>query len=386
MIMKHIFIIALILLAVSCQDDNNILDDELDRGGLIEFAEIPDFSPFNILDFANVSFTANVVDPNNNATSYDLTLIYNDVEVDNFLTVTSFPNSFTILGQDILDALGISSNDLAADDSFRFVATVTTTNGIFIGLPVDFNPDTNEQEGGSIAPNVFSSSPKNALDFRFTLFFPPPKKLRGTSFEEPFAAADPSEDYIRTADNDVEGELLNNPGQRHVMHTAVGTGLDDEIGFRSEFFSNGNGGFSNEEIGVTQKTEDVGGYIDGIQGFQLEDVDGLFRLTFDTVNVDPVTNPQTGVQIQYFLRSTSWEDDDTLRIYAMIERAGAATETIELLNLSGSGLNDVEGLWRVADSGFLDNITAYTLIIDAEIDSGNEEIYFDSMLVYVPEN
>ncbi|MGK0430535.1 MAG: hypothetical protein ACJARX_002212, partial [Psychroserpens sp.] len=34
------------------------------------------------------------------------------------------------------------------------------------------------------------------------------------------------------------------------------------------------------------------------------------------------------------------------------------------------------------NTGFLNGVTAYTLIIEATIDSGNEDLYFDQMLVY----
>lgn len=55
------------------------------------------------------------------------------------------------------------------------------------------------------------------------------------------------------------------------------------------------------------------------------------------------------------------------------------------MKLNGNGIDAIEDQWNTVDSGFLDKITAYTLIIDSEIDSGSEEIYFDQMLIYVPD-
>jgi len=352
------------------------------RGGFIQFVELPE-SSFNLLKINELNLTAELVDPNNNATQYALALVYEGVQIDEFISVTSFPSTLNITGKMILDALSLTPADLSLDTEFEFVATVTTPTGVYSALTPNFNRDTNTQEGGNTANPLFSPGEKNAMIFKIRFFIPPPKKLRGTSFETPFAAPTDDADYIRTAGNDDEGELMNNPGERHVMHVAAGNGVDDEIGFKSEFFSNGSGGFSNEEIGVTRKTEDVLSYVDGEQGFQLEDVDGLYRLTFDRVAI-PSNLTTTGVQIQAFFRSTSWEDNDTIRIYALVERDGS-TETLELLNIFGDGIDELEDKWNLVDSGFIDGVTAYTLIIDSEIDSGSEEFYFDQMLVYVPE-
>lgn len=384
--MKNIFIWALCILCISCsQKDNNLFDDLTERGGFIQFVENPELR-FDLETVPDFTLSADITDPNNNATNYALTLLYEDVEIENFVSISSFPNTLTITGQEIFDVLNITADSLSLASQISFLATVTTPNGVFSTLAPDFNATTNTQEGGNTSLVLLRPGEKGAMSFSITFFLPAPPKLRGTSFEEPFAAPTDGSDYTRPEeDADKEGELLNNPGERHVMHVATGTGVDDEIGFKSEFFSSGNGGFTNEEIGVTRKTDEIGGaYIDGLQGFQLEDVEGLFRLTFDRVEVVPANNPVTGVQIFVYFADTSWESADTIRIYAMVERGGTM-ETLELLNLAGDDIEDVAGSWNLIDSGLLDGVTAYTLIIDAEMDSGNEQIYFDRMSVYLPE-
>lgn len=386
--MKNIFKWVLLLFCLSCsQENNNLFEDIALNGGYIEFTNgIPE-ARFNILDLPEDLINTPINDPNNNALSYKLTLVYNDTQVENFLEINAFPSDLVIKLQSVLDALSLTTEDLTSDTEFQFIANVTTPSGIFSGLNPDFNTDTNTQEGGSIGPGSLETNNDSAMTILVTFFIPPPRKIRGTSFEEAFAAADPEADYVRAdgEGNDDEGELFNHDGERHVMHTAVGNGVDDEIGFRSFFFSNGGGGFSNEEIGVTQKIEDVGSYVDGIQGFQLEDVDGLFRLLFDKVEINPTAEPLTGVRIQVFFRSTSWEDEDRIRIYAEIKKDGEI-ELIELLNLIGPQIDEIEDKWNVIDSGFLEDVTSYQLIIDSEIDSSSEEIYFDEMLVYGPDN
>ena len=312
-----------------------------------------------------------------------MTLVYNDTQVENFLEVNTFPSDLVIKLQSVLDVLNLTAEDITIDTEFQFIANVTTPLGVFNGLNPSFNTDTNTMDGGSIGPGSLEVNPDSAMNMLVTFFLPPPRKIRGTSFEEAFAAVDPGDDYVRldSEGDDDEGELFNHVGERHVMHTSVGNSVDNEIGFRSFFFSNGGGGFRNEEIGVTQKTEDVGAYVDGVQGFQLEDVDGLYRLLFDKVDINPAVDPLTGVQVQVFFRSTTWEDDDYIKIYAEVEKDGEI-ELIELLNLIGPQINEIKDKWNVVDSGFLEGVTSYQLIIDSEIDSTNEEIYFDGMLVY----
>lgn len=385
--MKNIFKWVFFILCISCsQENNNLFDDFTLNGGFIEFEGKTPNTSFSFLEIPEEFINDEILDPNNNAISYALTLIHGEVEIEEFITINSFPNTLTITKQAVLEALGITENDLSPDTEFQFVANVTTPLGTFSGLNSDFNTETNTQEGGSIGSNSLQTTDNSAMNFDVSFFLPTPKKLRGTSFEEPYASDDPGADYTRPeSQEDSDGELLNNLEERHVMHTALGTGEDDEIGFRSFFFSTGKGGFTNEEIGVTKKTEEVGSYIDGIQGFELEDIDGLHRLLFDTVEVNPATNPQTGVRIQVFFSSTDWEEDDTIHIYVEVEKEGNM-ETMDLLNINGGQIEELKDAWYIVDSGFLNDITSYQLIIDSETDSGNEEIYFDEMLIYTAED
>lgn len=370
---------------VACSSDyESLLDDITVKGGFIQFEKTPSNLYYNFLNIQDFVLTAPLRDPNNNAIGYSLTLNYEDQSIENFYSLSSFPATMTIDIQMILDALGLTIGDIDETAQFNFVADVTTPEGVYSGLTPDFDHDVNEEAGGNTAVNLLGGGYKNAMDFTVNFFIPPPKKLRGTSFEEPFAAADPGADYTRS-DVDVDREMLNNPGERHVMHIATGTGEDDEVGFRAFFFNNGDSGFTNEEIGVTMKTEDVASYPDGVQGYQIEDVDGLWRLEFDKVAI-PAGIEQTGIQIKFFPRSTSWESSDTLHIYAEVESPAGVFSTIDLVDISGSGINDLEDKWNTASSGFLDGIVSYKLFVDTELNSSSEEMYFDEMLVYVPEN
>ncbi|AXT49524.1 hypothetical protein D1818_01320 [Aquimarina sp. BL5] len=384
--MKYIYILLLILV-ISCDDTTDVLEDNFIRGGLVVWEEIPESFRLNLLEFETIEFTEGVEDPNANIISYDLSMSYGDITVDKFITITSFPNTLSFSGIDILNALNLTREELDIAIPLRFVATITTTNGVFNGAPTVFNSDDNTNEGGDSGPELFDNSAFNqAIFFNLSLFIPPPQKLRGTSFEEPFG----TDDRYTRDDAVAVGELINNPGERHVMHTATGAGVDDEIGFRS-FFSNPNTtvsspGFTSEQIGVSNDGGPTGGsFLDGNQAYQIEDTDGTVRIEFDRVPIDVTQNLTTGIQIQYFpIGGNNREDDDFLRITALIERPDGSSETLVLLDVDGLFINNGLDRWNLIDSGFLTNISAYTLTIEVAVDGGSEDIYFDQMLVYIP--
>jgi hypothetical protein len=380
--MKKKYLLILLLVGLSC-NETDVFKENFERGGLIVFAPKPESTRISVLALENYAFKTGIEDPNNNATLYVLDLTYGNIVVENFITITTFPNTLTFTAQDILTALNLTANEIDLTLQLEFLATVTTTNGVFNDALSDFNFQTNEQEGGDSGNLLFDNPAFNqALAFNFTFFLPPPKKLRGTSFESSFGTGFGS-DYTRpVADSALTAALLNNPGEREVNYVAVGAGEDDEIGFTTSFVNNGGDGFDSEEVGVTTSTSEVGEFLDGVQGYQLEDVDGILIVEFDRIEVDTNINPVSGVQIQFFPRDTGYESDDNLTIKAIVER-GSSIETVELMNITGNDIEAVAGRWNLANTGFLTGVTAYTLIIEAAIDSGNEDLYFDQMLVYI---
>ncbi|MEM9361453.1 MAG: hypothetical protein AAGA43_02410 [Bacteroidota bacterium] len=383
--MKKVYILTVMWLGLSCNGTDDIFEENFTRGGFAQFTEDLETTRFNLLTFEEASFSAEVVDPNNNIISYSLALIYGEIVVDDFIVLNSFPGTIMFTGQEVLDALNLTITDLETSVSLEFVATITTPEGTFSGNRPDFDASTNSVVGGDTANEIFASAMRQAVNFSFSFFLPPPRKLRGTSFEEPFGNDEPYTKPGGVTENEI---LTNNPGERFVVYTAQGTGVDDEIGFTAEvFFVDGDSGFTSERIGVSTDTEAVGGaFADGVQGYQIEDVDGLFRLTFDTVPVDNTLNPSSGVQIQYYPIEADHESGDNLTITAEIERADGSMETLELLNISGTDIdNGLEERWNLADTGFLIDVVSYTLIVETNIDSGAEDVYFDQMLVYIPE-
>lgn len=387
--MKHIYKWVFCILIFGCStNDNSLLEDHSYRGGYIEFQEVPTVLNYDFLKIDNFNIESKLVDANKNATKYSLTLMHEGTEVLDFVVFNSFPANLSIDFPTILNALGLTMADVDETDEFRFLATVTTPTGVYSGEEPDFNNSTNENEGGNTVPRLLINTTKQAMDFTLRFFVPPPKKLRGTSFEEPIAEA---ANYTRPAAvQDLTAELLNNPGERPVMYVAKGTGVDDEIGFRTYYVSTGNFagdvGFVSEPIGVTQSTTQVGSYPDGIQGYAIEDADGLIRLEFDKVVIDPNVNASTGVQIKLFPAIANWVTTDAIRIYVEIEKVGGAIEVRDLLNLDAAGINDIEGKWKTVGTNFIQNVVSYTLFIDAESNQPSEKFFFDEMLVFVPED
>ena len=380
--MKKTIIYLLILCGLSCQENNNLLEDITIKGGFISFVETP-LTSFSILELDKVMINAELIDENKNALSYTLAVEYNGLTVPDFVTINSFPGNLEITLPMLLNEFNITENDITLDTRFHFSATVVTSTGTFTGFPPDFNNDTNEQEGGNTVPLLLAGNRKNAFVFNISFFLPPPEKIRGTSFEEPVAGTS----YTRPGGATDELEFPNNPGQASVMYVATGSGQDDEIGFKSEFIDTGRGGFTTETIGVTESTTDVGAFLDGKQGFRLQDIDGIWKMTFDRVTI-PSGIALSGVQIQFYIPDVgnNMESSDLLHVYAFIEKDGGNVETLELFNEDGITLNDMRNRWVLIDSGLLENIGAYTLIIEHDTNSNDERIYFDQMLVYKPDN
>lgn len=379
--MKHIYkYFICFILILGCDDDNNLLEDVAVRGGFIQFVEIPE-SSFNILELDTSVFTANLIDPNNNATRYSLTLIHEGTEINDFIVITSFPASLEIKVSDVISALGLTNDDVKSNTEFEFVATVVTPTGTFNGLTPSYV--NGENTGGDTASRLKSTTVRDAVVFEISFFTPPGKTIKGTSFEE-VAVGDENATYTRNGSANEDGDLINGANPPFVDFTSTG----GEIGFDSEFvgvpgISSSSLGFTSERIGVTTALEDVDPFPDGTQAFHIEDPDGAIRITFDTVNV-PAGVEDSGISFQYFLRTTSWETLDGIKAYANIT-TDTGSEVIELLDALDDDAEDVEGVWNTANSGFLKGVRSYQLVIDLQSGHDTEDIYIDNVIVFEPD-
>ena len=78
-----------------------------------------------------------------------------------------------------------------------------------------------------------------------------------------------------------------------------------------------------------------------------------------------------------------WETTDAIRAYFEIVRRGSTeVETMDLVRLAGAEIGAISGKWNDFDSGYLEDIESYKLIVEVRLDSSTEFVYLDRMLVY----
>lgn len=384
---KVLWIVALVL-ALSCDNENNTLEDIAFRGGYITFVEAPNLS-FNILKVDSEVFTATLQDPNQNASSYTLDVLYKDGEavIEDYIEISSFPYTLTFDLSDVLEALQVEETEVELTDRITFVATVVTPTGTFNGRSPDFDFNYINQ-GGQTTDRLKQSEHNNAMEFTIGFYQPPGVKIRGTSFEEPAVAGD-EDVYNRNGTNDETLDLINGPSPPYVDYVAQGSGPDNELGFDTEYLaipniSTSSLGFSEERIGVMSLFEDYEEYPDGVQGFHSEDADGALRITFDTVHV-PEGQNNSGISFEVFFGDTSWEDLDGIHAYANITTDNG-DEVLELINIYNDDVEAVAGQWMEVNSGFQKGIRSYQLVVQIQSGATAESFDLDNIIVYEAED
>ena len=381
------------------------------RAPFITFDQIPDYN-MDIFDPQTAAFEAILNDTGNATQQFSIHLHHTndeneEISVENFIVIDQFPHELNIRLVDVADALELDLSGIEANTIFDFTSTATGKDGtVYSGNVWDYEEDNlvyeeNEDEeiirihdpgtamqGGNLdSPIEEGDGFKSAMSFRLVTIIPPPPIYRFTSFESvPVPAT--NDEYCRNGETDETGDLVNNEGEPHVDHVATGTGPDDEIGFDSEFINNGDSGFTCEQLGVLGANVDdsnQNGWSDGEQGYYAEDVDGILKITFDRVEI-PAEHPQTGIRIDAFLRDTSYEDDDYLHIYVEVEKTDGSEETIDLVNADDVMMKALSEavLWHTFDSGLMNGVSAYTLVVEYSCNSGSERLYLDYLLVYLP--
>jgi len=203
-----------------------------------------------------------------------------------------------------------------------------------------------------------------------------------TSFEEPAIF---SGNYTDTGDPNVAHDLVNNTGEPLVNFTTT----QDELGFNARYEpydTPGTGLTDGDKVGVTDDPPNGSEpYPDGLQGYQIGDVDGNFILEFDTVALTGANSPS--LSIDYFLSETGYEGDgtinasgsDRLRIY--VKDITNGTE-IDIIDTTGNDINDlgIEGSWITGVATLLPD-TTIQLVIEVRCNSTAEAFYFDAVSI-----
>jgi len=375
------------LFLISCSDNNdNLLEDIAVRGGYAQFAETPDLN-FNILTLDESIVTAQIIDPNNNITSYSLSAIYEDRVAHDLIELNSFPVNLELPLSTVLDGLGITEEDIDLNSNITLVATITTPTGIYTGLSPDYDDD-NVNQGGNTTVRLKATELNNAVEFNVSFFLPPARTIRTTSFEE-IPVAETEAVYVRNGDENETLNLLNNENPPFVNFTSTGTSIDNEIGFSSEFvavpeISSSSLGFSEERIGVYSLLENYEAYPDGNQGFHMEDVDGMIKITFETVDI-PEGQEKSGLSFNAFFGDTTWEALDGMYAYVNVT-TDSGSEVIELVNLFDDDIEAIAGVWQEFNTGFLTGVRTYQLVIEGYNGATSESIDIDNVIIYEPEN
>jgi hypothetical protein len=411
---KSIFLLLIpLLFHTHCSD---VEDDFFDISGaqrapFITFDQIPDFN-VDIFDPQTAAFETILNDTGNATQQFSIHLHHTndegeEISVENFIVIDQFPYELNIRLEDVAQALELDLSGIEANTVFEFTSTATGKDGtVYSGNVWDYEEDNlvyeeNEEEeiirihdpgtamqGGNLDSTLEEDEGfKSAMSFRLVTIIPPPPIYRFTSFETvPVPAT--NDKYCKKGDADEDEDLTNNEGEPYVDFIATGTGPEDEIGFDSEFINNGDSGFTCEQLGVLGFDVDDSnhnGWSHGNQGYYAEDIDGILKITFDRVEI-PAEHPETGIRIDAFLRDTSYEDDDYLHIYVEVEKTDGFTETLDLVNADDVMMKALSEavLWHTFDSGLMNGVSAYTLVVEYSCNSGSERLYLDYLLVYLP--
>ena len=383
---KILKIIGCFLIIIGCSDDNNLLEDIAARGGYVQFVETPNLN-FNILTLDSETIMAQLVDPNNNATNYSLSAIFNGNVVHDVVQINSFPATLELQLSNIFSALGIAEDDINLSSKITLVATITTPTGIYTGLSPNYD-NNNVNQGGNTTTRLKAGLLNDAVEFDITFFLPPAKTIRRTSFEQVSIGAATAV-YTRNGGADVTGDIINGVNPPFVDFTALGNSVTDEIGFNSEYvavpgISASSLGFTAERIGVFSLSEFFTTYPDGNQGYHMEDVDGMIRITFDTVDV-PAGQNRSGISFKAFYGDTSWESKDGIIAYVNIT-TDTGNDVIELVNIFDNDVEAVAGVWNEYNTGFLKNIRSYQLVIEGYNGATAESIDIDDIIIFEPES
>lgn len=168
-----------------------------------------------------------------------------------------------------------------------------------------------------------------------------------------------------------------------VVVNAPDNGSNSTIGFDITFTPDGGSGFSDfDAFGVANSAGVVSqmpeGPIQGSNSFVIEDTDGRITMRFGLVSLLGTTNPE--VNLKYRLESTSWEPTDLLKVYVEITGCASAPATVTLLDVSGLGIDPLEGPIQTLSA----NLSAYIgcnagLVIEFASNSAAEEMLLDDI-------
>jgi len=117
---------------------------------------------------------------------------------------------------------------------------------------------------------------------------------------------------------------------------------------------------------------------DGDRFFMMADTEGVAKLTFDTVDLTSAAAPELSLWLRF--NGTSWELDDFIHIYAILDDGLGNFSQATLLDTRGGDIDDlgIEGSY-VQFTTSLTPGTHATLVVEYDSDVATENIRFDKI-------
>ena len=266
--------------------------------------------------------------------------------------------------QILLDTTGLDIDDLGIE-------------GDWLSLEIELDADVNTAQ---LVVELDANSASEALYIDNILIEEAPEPFTLTqSFETEsdgdFYFAPGTDGTVLAIGDEVDLENAIGDDITIVDSTDASAGL---LGFDATWVNTrGDAGLSDGDfVGVTDFTGTVGSFTDGTQGYQISDPDGLYRLSFDAVDLTDVG--AVTVSLDYFLQETGWETSDLLKIFVVTDQG---TQT--LLDTAGQDIDDlgIEGAWNTLSVDLGADITSAQLVVEFDSNSASEAVYLDNIAI-----
>ncbi len=222
-------------------------------------------------------------------------------------------------------------------------------------------------------------------------------QIASTSFEEEVIIVGVNDEkYFDTGDANVPHDLVNNPFQTPVDQSG---GTELGVDARYEPYDTPDVGLTDGDfVGVTNFTPGSEVlFTEGIQGYQISDVDGNYILEFDPVDLTGITTPSVSIDYIFSINgdgsSGNFEGDgttnesgsDRFRIY--VKDLDNATE-IDIIDTTGSDIDDfvpVDGgtgnyILQWQTGGVNLPSSNVQLVVEARCNASSEVFFLDNVV------
>ncbi|MEO0863373.1 MAG: Ig-like domain-containing protein, partial [Pseudomonadota bacterium] len=269
--------------------------------------------------------------------------------------------------------LGLSGADAAFFSIEQNTGVISLNGALDFEAPLDADGDniydvtvTADDQNGGIVSATIAISVTDEVEGPFSITQSFETENDGGFYTDPN-----TDGNLLPADTVVDIEN----GAATVDSTAASDGL---LGFDAEWLNTrGDVGLSDGDfVGVTDFTGTVGAFTDGVQGYQISDPDGLYRVRFDELDLSSAG--AVLVSLDLFVQSTGWESDDAISVYVITDQGDQV-----LLDTTGLDIDDlgIEGNWLSLEVELEAGVSTAQLVVELDANSASEAIYFDNIVI-----